>query len=100
MGRDIIRLGGGIMNRKTTSHLGLLGKHNLALLALSLVLSPKFMSGQTLAGTLDPSFGSGGRVTTFFGGDGLNGDDLGRKRESSYGDRDKENLQRGKLQIQ
>jgi uncharacterized delta-60 repeat protein len=58
------------MNQKATSYLCL-----LALLALSLVLTPKFISAQTLQGTLDPSFGTGGRVTTFFGGDGLNGDD-------------------------
>jgi uncharacterized delta-60 repeat protein len=62
------------MNQKTASYFALLTKHNLALLALILVLTPKFMSAQT-AGTLDPTFGAGGRVTTFFGGDGLNGDD-------------------------
>jgi uncharacterized delta-60 repeat protein len=57
------------MNQKTTSYLCL-----VALLALIFVLTPKFTSAQT-AGTLDPTFGSGGIVTTFFGGDGLNGDD-------------------------
>ena len=61
------------MNRKVTSYFLSLGKYNLALLALNLLLTPKFLSAQT-AGTLDPTFGSGGRVTTFFGGDGLNGD--------------------------
>jgi uncharacterized delta-60 repeat protein len=58
------------MNRKATSYLCL-----LALVTLSLVLTPKFISAQTLPGTLDPSFGTGGMVTTFFGGDGLNGDE-------------------------
>jgi uncharacterized delta-60 repeat protein len=57
------------MNRKATLY-GYLS----SLLALSLLLTPKFLSAQT-AGTLDPTFGTGGRVTTFFGGDGLNGDD-------------------------
>ena len=52
-----------------------LAKYGLALLVFNLVLIPQFMSGQTLPPTLDPTFGSGGRVTTFFGGDGLNGDD-------------------------
>src|SRR5262249_45710538 len=47
---------------------------NLALMALSLVIAPIFASAQT-AGTLDPTFGTGGTVTTFFGGDGLNGDE-------------------------
>jgi uncharacterized delta-60 repeat protein len=56
------------MNQETTSYLCL-----LALLALILVLTPKFMSGQTLPGTLDSSFGTGGMVTTFFGGDGDDG---------------------------
>jgi len=61
------------MNRKVTSYFLSLAKYHLALLALNLLLTPKFLSAQT-AGTLDPTFGSGGRVTTFFGGDGLNGD--------------------------
>jgi len=59
--------------QKTNGYLSSLAKCNLALMALSLILSTKFMSAQT-AGTLDPTFGTGGRVTTFFGGDGLNGD--------------------------
>jgi uncharacterized delta-60 repeat protein len=52
------------MNQKTTSYLC------LALLALTFVLTPKFMSGQALPGTLDASFGTGGTVTTDFGGTG------------------------------
>jgi uncharacterized delta-60 repeat protein len=62
------------MNRKITSYFFSLAKRNLALLASSLIVTSQFMSAQT-AGTLDPSFGTGGMVTTFFGGDGLNGDD-------------------------
>jgi uncharacterized delta-60 repeat protein len=62
------------MNQRTTSFFGLLTKCNLALLALTLILAPKFSSAQT-PGTLDPTFGTGGTVTTFFGGDGLNGDE-------------------------
>jgi uncharacterized delta-60 repeat protein len=49
------------MNQKATSY--------LCLLALSLVLTAKSMSAQT-PGTLDPTFGSGGKVTTDFGGTG------------------------------
>jgi len=52
------------MNQKATSYLCLLG-----LLALSLVLTPQFMSAQT-PGTLDTSFGAGGTVTTDLGGTG------------------------------
>jgi uncharacterized delta-60 repeat protein len=62
------------MNQRTTSIFGLLTRCNLALLALTVILAPKFGSAQT-AGTLDPTFGTGGTVTTFFGGDGLNGDE-------------------------
>jgi len=57
------------MNQRTTSFLGLLTKCNLALLALTLVLIPKFSSAQA-PGTLDSTFGTGGRVTTDFGGTG------------------------------
>jgi hypothetical protein len=60
--------------QKINGYLCSLANHSLALLVLSFILTPKFMSAQT-AGALDPTFGSGGRVTTFFGGDGLNGDD-------------------------
>jgi beta-propeller uncharacterized protein DUF5122 len=62
------------MNQKTASYHSSLAKYTFALMTLGLILTPKFMSAQT-AGTLDPTFGTGGRVTTFFGGDGLNGDD-------------------------
>src|SRR5215472_13365072 len=55
------------MMKKTTLYFSLLTKHRLALLALSLVLIPKFMSAQA-AGTIDPTFGTGGKVTTDFGG--------------------------------
>ena len=55
------------MKKKTTRYFSLLTKHSLALLALSLVLIPTFMSAQTV-GTLDPTFGTGGKVTTDFGG--------------------------------
>jgi Domain of unknown function (DUF5122) beta-propeller len=59
--------------QKTNGYLSSLAKYNLVLMALSLILTTKFISAQT-TGTLDPTFGTGGRVTTFFGGDGLNGD--------------------------
>ena len=62
------------MNRKIASYFFSLAKRNLALLASSLIVTSQFMSAQT-AGTLDPTFGTGGRVTTFFGGDGPNGDE-------------------------
>src|SRR5262252_11220506 len=55
------------MNQRTTSLLGLLTKCNLALLTLTLVLIPKLSSAQT-PGTLDSTFGTGGKVTTDFGG--------------------------------
>src|SRR5215472_17062077 len=57
------------MNRKMTSYFFSLAKYNLALMALSLVLTSQFTSAQT-AGTLDPTFGTGGKVTTDFGGTG------------------------------
>src|SRR5689334_19895003 len=60
--------------QRTTGYLCSLAKYNFTLLALSCALIPKFMSAQT-PGTLDPTFGTGGMVTTFFGGDGLNGDE-------------------------
>ena len=60
--------------RKANSLLNLIPRHNVALLALTLALTSRFMSAQT-AGALDSTFGSGGTVTTFFGGDGLNGDE-------------------------
>jgi hypothetical protein len=47
-------------------------KHTLALLALTLLLAPTHISAQTLPaesnGTLDASFGTGGKVTTDFAG--------------------------------
>src|SRR5215475_1854566 len=55
------------MNQRTTSCFGLLTKCNLALLTLTLVLVPKLSSAQT-PGTLDSTFGAGGKVTTDFGG--------------------------------
>jgi len=57
------------MNRTATSYFLLLAKYNLPLLALSLVLTSQFTSAQT-AETLDPTFGTGGKVTTDFGGTG------------------------------
>jgi uncharacterized delta-60 repeat protein len=54
------------MNQKMASFLGLLIKYNVALLALTLLLSPKFSSAQT-SGTLDASFGTSGKATTDFG---------------------------------
>ena len=54
------------MNQKMASYLGLLTKYNVALLALTLLLTPKFSSAQT-SGTLDASFGTSGKVTTDFG---------------------------------
>jgi uncharacterized delta-60 repeat protein len=44
-----------------------LARYGTALLTLGSVLSPALVSGQT-PGTLDPSFGTGGTVTTDFGG--------------------------------
>src|SRR5262249_24752883 len=63
----VIRLGGGLMNQKMASYLGLLTKYNVALLALTLLLTPKFSSAQT-SGTLDASFGTSGKATTDFAG--------------------------------
>jgi uncharacterized delta-60 repeat protein len=54
------------MNQKMASYLGLLTKYNVALLALTLLLTPKFSSAQT-SGTLDASFGTSGKATTDFG---------------------------------
>src|SRR6266540_2032037 len=52
-----------------------LAKHRLAQLALAIVLAPTLVSAQTLpaesSGTLDVSFGTGGKVTTDFGGPDL-----------------------------
>src|SRR5262245_33812191 len=42
-------------------------RHRIALLALAVVLAPALIYGQT-GGTLDASFGTGGRVTTTIGG--------------------------------
>lgn len=44
-------------------------KQRLTVLALAIVLAPALTYGQT-GGTLDPSFGAGGTVTTDFGGNG------------------------------
>jgi uncharacterized delta-60 repeat protein len=55
------------MNQKMASFFGLLTKYNVALLALTVLLTPKFSSAQT-GGTLDASFGTGGKVITDFGG--------------------------------
>src|SRR5215469_7007501 len=57
------------MNHRTTSLFCLLTKCNLALFALTLILIPKLSSAQT-PGTLDSTFGTGGKVTTDFGGTG------------------------------
>jgi uncharacterized delta-60 repeat protein len=46
-----------------------LAKHRLALLVLIIVLAPALIYGQT-SSTLDTSFGTGGTVTTDFGGTG------------------------------
>jgi len=46
-----------------------LAKQRLALLVLTIVLAPALIYGQT-GGTLDPTFGTGGTVTTDFGGTG------------------------------
>jgi uncharacterized delta-60 repeat protein len=48
-----------------------LARYGTALLTLGSVLSPALVSGQT-PGTLDPSFGAGGIVTTDFGGSSAN----------------------------
>jgi uncharacterized delta-60 repeat protein len=55
------------MNQKMASYFGLLTKYNVALLALTLLLTPKFSSAQT-SGTLDASFGTSGKATADFGG--------------------------------
>src|SRR5262245_61938422 len=48
-----------------------LTRRTVALLALTIVLAPTFISGQTPpAGALDASFGTGGTVLTDFGGSG------------------------------
>src|SRR5262249_34731883 len=57
------------MNQRTISFFGLLTNCNLALLALLLVLIPKLSSAQP-PGTLDSTFGTGGKVTTDFVGTG------------------------------
>ena len=57
------------MNQKIASYFGLLTKYSVALLALTLLLIPKLSSAQA-GGTLDTSFGAGGKVTTDFAGTG------------------------------
>src|SRR5262245_48518602 len=44
-------------------------RHRIALVALAVVLAPALIAGQTL-GKLDPTFGTGGRLITNFGGYG------------------------------
>src|SRR5262249_36853200 len=63
----LFRLGGGLMNRKTTSHVSF-----GALVALNFMFIPQLMSAQT-PDSLDSTFGTGGVVTTFFGGNGDDG---------------------------
>ena len=60
--------------QKTNGYLSSLAKYTLAFMVFTLILTLRFTSVQT-AGTLDPTFGTGRRVTPFFGGDGLNGDE-------------------------
>src|SRR5262245_39163322 len=43
-------------------------KPKQALLALAMMLAPTLIYAQTQSGALDPSFGTGGKVTTDFGG--------------------------------
>ena len=50
-------------------------KYTLALVVLTLILTSQFTSAQT-AGTLDSTFGTGGRVTTSFGGNGDTGNSI------------------------
>src|SRR5690349_1097145 len=45
-------------------------KEKGALLALAMLLAPTLIYAQTQSGTLDPSFGTGGIVTTDFAGAG------------------------------
>ena len=47
-----------------------LSKHTQALLVLAIVLASTPIFGQTRSGTLDASFGTGGKVTTDFAGSG------------------------------
>lgn len=63
-----------MMNRKKTYQC------LLVLLNLSFVLTARFMSAQT-AGTLDPTFGNGGKVTTSFGGRGDEGHSVVMQRD-------------------
>ena len=55
--------------QRTNGYLRSLAKYSLALMALSLLVTAQIMSAQT-AGTLDPTFGTRGKVTTDFGGTG------------------------------
>ena len=54
--------------QETTSYLGLLAKHRVALLTFATMLAPTLISAQTLPGTLDSSFGKGGKLTGVAGG--------------------------------
>src|SRR5215469_11604753 len=54
--------------RKTNSSFYLPAKHRLALLALAMMLGPRLISAQTLPGTLDSSFGTGGKLIGVTGG--------------------------------
>src|SRR5262245_38150604 len=63
------------MQRKWNTRLQHLFKPKTALLAaLAVTLAPTFIFAQTQSGTLDPTFGTAGKVTTDFAGssDGAN----------------------------
>ena len=54
--------------RKTPSYFCLLTKHRLTLLAIATMLAPTLISAQTVPGTLDSSFGTGGKLIGVTGG--------------------------------
>src|SRR5262249_51086019 len=56
------------MRLKMKTSLQNLFKHKHALVALAVVLAPTLAHAQTQSGTLDASFGAGGKVTTTFAG--------------------------------
>src|SRR5262245_34666415 len=61
------------MQQKRSKSMQNPSKPKQALLALAMVLAPTFIYAQTQSGTLDASFGTGGKVTTDFAdaGDGV-----------------------------
>jgi uncharacterized delta-60 repeat protein len=58
------------MQKKRNTSMKDLFKPTQAVLVLAMVLAPTLIYGQTQSGTLDASFGTGGKVTTDFAGSG------------------------------